>query len=261
MQFDDFFNAIPTMHYFNYRNNTPEWQIVLSRIDFIDITYVLGGQAVYTINEQEHHVTVGDLLCIPRGSTRWACSEDPAGFSCFCANFCMKINSKSNVDVPLPLISSIGMHEDLIAQYKKLNEEWLKRGPGYVMQVRARLMMILQRLMEMLVYEVDTFQFDSRVKAAIRYLTDHYAKPLHISEVAEFVSLNPVYFGALFKKETQVAFRDYLNMVRLNQAEDMLRTGKLNVSEVAARCGFLDVFYFSRLFKKHKGIPPSSVQP
>jgi YesN/AraC family two-component response regulator len=106
---------------------------------------------------------------------------------------------------------------------------------------------------------VDTYRFDPRIKTAIRYITDHYAEPMHITQVARAVSLNPVYFGVLFKKETQMAFRDYLNMIRLNQAEDMLRTGEWNVTEVALRCGFGDVFYFSRLYKKHKGVPPSKI--
>jgi YesN/AraC family two-component response regulator len=159
--------------------------------------------------------------------------------------------------MPFPLVTSIGISEDIIALYKKINEEWLRRSPGYVMRVRAFFMTILQRYMAMLVYEVDTYRLDPRVKNAIRYITDHYAKPMQITDVARAVSLNPVYFGALFKKETQMAFRDYLNMIRLNQAEDMLRTGEWNVTEVALRCRFGDVFYFSRLYKKHKGVPPS----
>jgi len=254
---DDFNHAIPTMVYFNYRNNTPSWQIEPSQTDFIDLSYVTGGKAEYIIDGRIYTVTAGDLLCIPSGSSRSANSAEPAKFASFAANFHMHTLDGHTATVPLPLISSIGIHEDMISLYKKLNEEWLRRSPGYVMRVRASFMTLLQRYMAMLVYEVDTYRFDPRVKAAIRYITDHYAESIHITEVAKVVSLNPVYFGALFKRETQMAFRDYLNMLRLNQAEDMLRTGEWNVTEVALRCGFGDVFYFSRLYKKHKGIPPS----
>jgi len=254
---DSFSDAVPNMGYFNYRNSTPAWQIEPALTDFVDLTYVVGGQAEYTIDGRLYSVKAGDLLCIPAGSSRSATSRNPACFESFAANFRMLTLEGENVAVPLPLISSIGIHEDIVSLYKRLNENWLRRSPGCVMRVRAVFMTILQRFMAMLVYEVDTYTFDPRVKTAIRYITDHYAEVMSISDVAKIVSLNPVYFGALFKKETTMTFRDYLNMIRLNQAEDMLRTGEWNVTEVGLRCGFTDVFYFSRLYKKHRGIPPS----
>jgi len=260
MELDDFTDAIPTIDYFSNRNNTPGWHIEHGCIDFIDLTYVTRGQAVYTIDQQRFLVEEGDLLCIPKGSERVAMSENPNNFECFAANFTLKTLCGREAEVPLPLTSNVGIYTDIVSLYRKLNEDYVSRNPGYLMRVRARFMLILQRFMEMLVYDVDTYQFDPRVKQAIRFITDNYAEHLTISAVASAVSLNPVYFGTLFKKETRITFRDYLNTVRLNQAEEMLRTGKWNVTEVASHCGFTDVFYFSRLFKKHKGVPPSSIQ-
>ena len=261
MQLDIFDNAVPTLEYFNNRINTPNWQIEPALMDFVDLTYVLRGQAIYTINQQQVIVGEGDVLCIPKNSQRAAMSENPMEFECFAANFLLHdFLTKEEMDVPLPLISNVGIHTDVVSLYRRLNENWLSRHPGYVMRSRAKLMLILQRFMSMLVYDVNAYQFDSRVRQAIRYITDNYAKNITISEVAENVSLNPVYFGALFKKETNTTFRDYLNTIRLNQAEDMLRTGKWNVTEVAQDCGFTDMFYFSRLFKKYKGVPPSTLR-
>jgi len=260
MLLDEFDNTIPTLEYFIYRDNTPNWSIESAEINFIDLTYVIKGQATYIIDGQRVIVEEGDLICIPKKSMRSAYSDVPSKFECFASNLCMHNLKGEETIIPLPLVSNVGIHSEIISQYRRLNETWLSRHPGYVMRVRAHLMIILQRFLAMLVYDVDTYQFDPRIKQAIRYITDNYAESLNISAVAEAVSLNPVYFGALFKKETHVTFRDYLNTIRLNQAEDMLRTGKWNVTEVAQHCGFTDVFYFSRLFKKHKGIPPSAVE-
>ncbi|MCL1844058.1 MAG: AraC family transcriptional regulator [Defluviitaleaceae bacterium] len=260
MGIDDFNNSIPLIDYFKHRMHTPDWLIEYKRTNYIDITYIIGGQAIYTINRQKIPVQEGDLLCIPKGSERSAVSSNPASFECFAANFNLTSLTGEETVVPLPIQSQVGIHNDLISHYKKLNEDFLSRSPGYVMRVRARFMLIMQRFLEMLVYDVDTYKFDPRVKQAIRYITENYAEPMSISMVAASVSLNPVYFGTLFKRETRISFRDYLNTIRINQAEDMLRAGKWNVTEVAQHCGFTDVFYFSRLFKKHKGIPPSSVQ-
>jgi len=260
MKVDNFDNSVPSVEYFNNRHSTADWRIEQDRTDFIDLTYIIRGQATYYVDKQKIVVEEGDLLCIPVGSQRSAKSDNPADFECFAVNFTLHADTGEEIAVPLPLISNVGIHRDVISHFLKINEDWLTRHQGYSMRIRAHLMLILQRFLAMLVYDSNHYQFDPRVKQAIRFLTEKYAEHLTISQVAEVVSLNPVYFGALFKKETQTTFRDYLNSIRLNHAEDMLRTGKWNVTEVAQNCGFTDVFYFSRLFKKYKGIPPSTVQ-
>jgi AraC-like DNA-binding protein len=259
MELDIFNNSIPIIDYFKHRTCTPDWQIEYTTTDYIDITYIVSGQAIYTVNRQKILVEEGDLLCIPKGSERAAVSGDPIKFECFATNFNLFSPTSEGITIPLPIQSQVGVHNDLLSLYRKLNKDFHSRTAGHVMRARAHFMLILQRFMEMLVYDADTYQFDPRVKQAIRYINDNYAEHLSISTVAAAVSLNPVYFGTLFKRETRITFRDYLNTIRINQAEDMLRTGKHNVTEVAQNCGFTDVFYFSRLFKKHKGIPPSAV--
>ena len=260
MKLDEFDNTIPTLEYFINRTGTPTWSIDSSQIDFIDMTYITKGGATYIVDGQKVLAEEGDLICIPKHALRVATSDDPASLECFAANFNLHNLQGEEAILPLPLVSNVGIHGEIISYYRRINEIWLSRQPGYVMQVRAYLMLVLQRFLAMLVYDVDTYQFDPRIKKAIRFITDNYADSLTIGMVAEAVSLNSVYFGSLFKKETHVTFRDYLNTIRLNQAEDMLRTGKWNVTEVAQNCGFTDVFYFSRLFKKHKGMPPSAVR-
>jgi len=257
---NDFENAIPDIDYFVYRNNTPDWRINPSKTDFIDITYILRGNAVYIIGEQKILVGEGDLLCIPAGSYRSAASSAVSLFECFAVNFNMYDTDNRGIPIPLPLLTHIDIDTELISQYKRLNENWLRRGPGWTMRVRAHFMLILQRLLEMVLYDVDTYRFDSRVKAAIRYMTNNYAETISIVDVAKEVHLTPNYLGILFKRETQITFRDYLNMIKLNQAEEMLKTGMGNITEVAQKCGFNDVYYFSRLFKKHKGVPPSHMK-
>ena len=50
---------------------------------------------------------------------------------------------------------------------------------------------------------------------------------------------------------------DYLTEYRINEACKLLRAGNLSIAEVAISVGFFDQFYFSRVFKRAKGMPPS----
>ena len=79
-----------------------------------------------------------------------------------------------------------------------------------------------------------------------------------IGRLAEDVGLHPVYLGRLFKQQTGVSYKTFLNTVRVNNAEAMLTAGGFTVGEVAERCGFRDISYFSNVFKAHKGYPPSA---
>ncbi|MBX2927811.1 MAG: helix-turn-helix transcriptional regulator [Saprospiraceae bacterium] len=48
--------------------------------------------------------------------------------------------------------------------------------------------------------------------------------------------------------------------LKMEKARELLRMGKISVSETALHCGFGDVFSFSKAFKRAWGIPPSALQ-
>ena len=52
----------------------------------------------------------------------------------------------------------------------------------------------------------------------------------------------------------------FLNLLRCTRAQEYLTSGRFNVSETAALCGFENLSYFSRTYKKHMGMLPSSKQ-
>ncbi len=76
--------------------------------------------------------------------------------------------------------------------------------------------------------------------------------------LADAAGLTPSYFSALFKKETGETLSDYLVRYRLAIAQRLLKESRLCIAEVAASAGYMDVKYFSRLFKKHMSITPSA---
>lgn len=49
---------------------------------------------------------------------------------------------------------------------------------------------------------------------------------------------------------------EYINEVRLKKSIELLKDGNMNITEIAINCGFNDVNYFSRLFKKRYGVSP-----
>lgn len=92
---------------------------------------------------------------------------------------------------------------------------------------------------------------------AARYVKEHYADQISLEEVAEASNVSPTYLSKLFKNEMQVGFNDYLTQVRLEESEKLLAETNLSVREIAAKVGYLDEKYYSKLFKKSTGIKPT----
>ncbi|MFD2330599.1 helix-turn-helix domain-containing protein [Cohnella sp. GCM10020058] len=87
----------------------------------------------------------------------------------------------------------------------------------------------------------------------------HYAEPITLRRLAERHGLGPKYFSAQFRRYMGMGPIDYLIRYRMNRAQELLATGTYTVLAVAKSVGYPDAYYFSRLYKKHKGQSPGEV--
>lgn len=79
---------------------------------------------------------------------------------------------------------------------------------------------------------------------------------LSLRTLAGQVNVNASYLSAQFKKEVGQSLTDYVNGKRVELACHLLRTTNLQIKWIVERIGVSDVYYFSRLFKKHMGVSP-----
>ena len=70
------------------------------------------------------------------------------------------------------------------------------------------------------------------------------------------IHYNSVELFRLFKKYVGVSPKQYITNYRMTKAKNLLEDG-LPVTDVSNRCGFSDIYYFSKAYKKHFGYPPS----
>lgn len=128
-----------------------------------------------------------------------------------------------------------------------------------MIHARALFELILHRLLHGM-HRQTIMHMDPRIKKLTAFIEEHYADELSINDFAEQFNLHPVYLGKLFKMNTGSTYKEYLQRVRMNNAEIMLTTGGVTVTEAAESCGFHDLSYFSKVFKEAKGYPPSAVK-
>lgn len=95
------------------------------------------------------------------------------------------------------------------------------------------------------------------ISQAKAYIAAHFSDPgLLLEDVATSVNLSPSHFSMVFGRETGESFKTYLTRIRIEHAQELLRTTSLKCSEIAYQSGYNDPHYFSYAFKKSTGLPP-----
>ena len=92
------------------------------------------------------------------------------------------------------------------------------------------------------------------------YIQDNYwNQDLNISIVAQYFDITPSYLSAIYKKQTGMSLLGYINTLRMDRAEELLKEN-YSVVEVAQMTGFRDSGTFIRGFKKKKGVTPGQLK-
>lgn len=98
--------------------------------------------------------------------------------------------------------------------------------------------------------------YSKLIRDCLDYVDFHYMEPLTLTSLADQYYVSNTHLSALFKKEVNMNLKEYIQEVRLRQARFLLNTTRLPIQEIAANCGFMDVNYFTRVFRKVHGISP-----
>ena len=91
-------------------------------------------------------------------------------------------------------------------------------------------------------------------KQALRRIRRDYGKHLTLEDLAEEAGMTPRYFCRVFRDMTGRTPVDYLNYYRTECAAELLCDTDESVLEISMTCGFADPAYFSRVFRRYKGI-------
>ena len=89
------------------------------------------------------------------------------------------------------------------------------------------------------------------------WINSHYSSRISSKTLEEMFEVNFDYINRVFSEMTGQTIFSYLNMLRINQAKELIRTTNLSFTEIAYLVGIEDKYYFSRVFKRMVGMTPT----
>lgn len=98
------------------------------------------------------------------------------------------------------------------------------------------------------------------MREALDYLEEHWSRPVTLEEAARQAHMSVYHFSRTFKSTTGMSLTSYLNSIRVDRAEELIRSSDQTMLDIALECGFTNVRTFNRAFRQFRGCAPSSLR-
>lgn len=231
--------------------------------DAFEIYYMKEGSCTYYIGDGTYKVMQGDVILIP-GNTSHRTTYGGVVHTRLLVN-CSDAYIPEPVLERLAAIGPLYRNNRVISQleelFAKIEHEYSHADALSAEVLKcftAELMFVILRHKN----EHETVVTGNNIITTVQeYIQNNYMNEVKLSSIAELLSVSQEHLSRMFKQETGTGFKEYLTSIRLQKAEDMLKhePGRA-VSEVAYACGFNDGNYFSYIFKKVYGVPPTEMR-
>ncbi len=229
-----------------YHETEPRHNPGLTLPPFYLIHYVKNGYGIFETDGKRYRVGPHKIFIIKKNHVARYESDDTEPWEYIWIGFDGKLAERLD-SLESPVLDYDGVGFDEIAEADKMNEmrtEFLT----------ARLFDIVSRLFD------TTSPKINRVKKVKDYIKSNYMNTLSVDGTAEILNLNRRYLSRIFRAETGLSIKAYIIKTKMDKAEEFLKRG-FTVGEVAQMVGYEDVFNFSKMFKKTKGVSPKSLKP
>jgi AraC-like DNA-binding protein len=106
----------------------------------------------------------------------------------------------------------------------------------------------------------DTVKYNLAILPALQRIFSDYKVQLTVDELAELCGISKYHFCRIFKRQMGCTVMQYIMNYSISHAELMLKENSHSIKEISDMCGFEDVSYFHRCYKRIKGVTPSKVR-
>ena len=279
------------LDYLVRRVTFPGWKIEPRVIHDFELVLVVAGEGTITLGENRFLAGAGDVICIPPGMKNSFSVEKEPCMVFYGAHFwpvsqkrlqesVMRENGESSAaemllwsvasqdaemvensglqkteEPDLPLFFHVSSFHRLEGLFRELYQ--VHQHKAYCYEWRENLLMeqILLELSEMLLQKNTPAQ-QARIRKVLDYIHENPYRSYSLEELQEIAGIKKSLFLQEFRSVTGTTPIQYVMEQRLEYARELLLETEVSISQIAQQCGFEDMFYFSRCFKKKFHLSP-----
>ncbi|MBU3190042.1 AraC family transcriptional regulator [Clostridium bowmanii] len=150
---------------------------------------------------------------------------------------------------------------ELSAILNKIKSEFDQGNSAFQLYIKAYVYMLLACLYrhKVLIEPKNSTEYNllDKISLALNYIENNFKEEISLEKLCEMVGFNIYYFCRIFKRATNRTFVEYLNFVRIAEAEKLLMFSTKSITDIALEVGFSSSSYFNKTFNKYKGCNPT----
>ena len=227
----------------------------------IEILVCTRGSATVMLDGRQYAFYPGDICVANTYCVHTTTQEVNLDYHCLIVdrNFCEENGIQTRVILFREQIRDTQTRE-VFQKVVEAYEGYRQEDPFSVTEIRYAVLGFLRELCRKHIIGQDGTTASAsreRVKRAIEYIKTNFAQSITLQAIADFAGVSKYNLTREFKEFTGSTVFETLNMTRCAEAKRMIEGGS-SVSEAALSCGYENLSYFTRSFKKHIGEKPSA---
>ena len=236
-----------------------------------EIIRVLKGSFKVKLNNREYIAKKGDVIFINPETVHQGSPEN-CEYECIVFHIDSLYTALSGCNF---FIESIFNHDYIVNEFNLNNgsefhkvadeifETMKEKSPGYKFRVLSAFYKFFAEITDKGLYTfsggggISDDKSILKLKKILSYMRENYDKQITLFDMAKTVNMSYKYFGTFMKNMTGKTPVEYLNEYRIERAQRKLLNSDLNITDIAYACGFNDLSYFIKTFKKITGTTPN----
>ncbi len=244
----------------------------------MEIIYIKKGSGTVSVSLTPFHVEAGCIVPILPGELHSIDGDpgirmeyeniifslsviDSTAENDWCRSNVIDPLKNGTMNFPRPLVPGTAFHSEVSAALDAADHICENRVSGYSLLVKSQLFVVLHAFFQ---YRTKDASAENRrsahaekLKKVIAWVREHYGESVSVGDAAFLIGYSEAHFMRIFKEETGQTFTRFLTEYRLTAASYYLKETEEAVSVIAENCGFENLSYFIRSFKKKYGVSPS----
>lgn len=235
--------------------------------DFVELLLICSGSSTYLIHDKKYAVKAGDLLIYNSGVVHdeISSSDNEVGSYCVAVGGLHMPGLRENALIPddagyvFPTGNAFETMRSLCEMMFRSLSSGEPRAEAFCHTLMHALLVKAVSIVGMKLAANDDEVIAEpsilgrRIKA---YIDEHYAEPITLQSIGDALHVSPYYLSHVFKEMSGYSPMQYLLRRRIGEAQTLLITTDLPVTQIAGMVGYDTQSYFNLQFSRHVGMPP-----